>query len=471
MSSKQMAGVNGGAASGAKRRRAVSQRACASLDAPGRDEALRLAAARGEHGLLCALLSEGTDLNSAGADGWTAVMHAAQGGHARCLVTLVCAGAALSHGSSYPLCIAAYHGHEACVVELLRGEPPGPRKDTALLYAAIAGNTPCVLTLLRAGANINATDRNMEAFTSLMFAVRSNHEQCVAALIKAGADINFTGSYFTTTLTLDSTTALTLASERGFAGCVNRLLRAGAHVGSAISVAARRGRRNCLRPLLRAGGGVGAGSTVDGCSIADALMSAIFAWRYGEGHPLCVQDLLRGGEVDLNIAHPGYPCTVTRFLPLAWAAVHGRLECMRVLIRFGARLEVDAVAAAASDSQLECLTELIRGGAPLQYDTENSLHMYKIQPVVQAGRRGSVECVQALVRAGALTSVRAEVYPRWRTVLKELNGPMRRVAIRARMWRWLTLQRVAWYWFRLASQPPRGRLFIRDVAEFATCFE
>jgi uncharacterized protein len=60
--------------------------------------------------------------------------------------------------------------------------------DTILIRAAESGDTPTVLALLEAGANINATDGRGR--TAVMAATHTNQVETVQVLIDAGADIN-----------------------------------------------------------------------------------------------------------------------------------------------------------------------------------------------------------------------------------------------------------------------------------------
>jgi hypothetical protein len=59
---------------------------------------------------------------------------------------------------------------------------------TPLMVAASGGHLAAVQTLVKLGAEVNATDD--EGWTSLMFGVNSGKLDVVSALIEAGADIN-----------------------------------------------------------------------------------------------------------------------------------------------------------------------------------------------------------------------------------------------------------------------------------------
>ena len=61
---------------------------------------------------------------------------------------------------------------------------------TALMLASTMGREPCACALIKAGANINATEFHGQ--TALMAATLHGHEPCARALIEAGANINAT---------------------------------------------------------------------------------------------------------------------------------------------------------------------------------------------------------------------------------------------------------------------------------------
>jgi hypothetical protein len=120
------------------------------------------------------------------------------------------------------LILAAERGHAECVRLLVEA---GANKDatdnfglTALIRAAEKGRTDCVRLLLEGGAGKEANDNN--GFTALMWAARLGNSDCVRLLLEGGArkDAKNNGRW----------TSLMLAAERGKTDCVRLLVEAGA---------------------------------------------------------------------------------------------------------------------------------------------------------------------------------------------------------------------------------------------------
>ena len=62
--------------------------------------------------------------------------------------------------------------------------------STALMAAAQDGHEQCALALIKAGANVNATEE--DDYTALIVACQNGHEQCARALLEAGAAVDAT---------------------------------------------------------------------------------------------------------------------------------------------------------------------------------------------------------------------------------------------------------------------------------------
>ena len=95
---------------------------------------------------------------------------------------------------------------------------------TALMRAALEGDTEAVKALLRRCTDVNARDH--EGHTALMFAAINMHAATVKALLDYGADVNARAG--------DGRTALMLAVCSGHVGIVQALLDKGADVGGKI---------------------------------------------------------------------------------------------------------------------------------------------------------------------------------------------------------------------------------------------
>ena len=125
---------------------------------------------------------------------------------------------------------------------------------TALMEAAQAGHAGCVKALVAAGADVNArrdaanNDANNSGWTVLMMAAFNGHADCIEALIAAGADVNAKKGA--------GGTALMSAAGQGHADCVNALIAAGADVNAksdagdtALMIATQAGHPDCAALL------------------------------------------------------------------------------------------------------------------------------------------------------------------------------------------------------------------------------
>ena len=60
-----------------------------------------------------------------------------------------------------------------------------PSGHTALMLAAQNGHAPCARALIEAGASLNSTQN--EGWTALIYAAQHGHDPCTRLLIEAGA--------------------------------------------------------------------------------------------------------------------------------------------------------------------------------------------------------------------------------------------------------------------------------------------
>ena len=200
----------------------------ASLDGTSSDGAtpLHYAVERGDAQIAAILLDAGANAEAKTRNGVTPLALAALGGDAQIVTDLLDHGAdpnGLSAEGESPLMLAALNGRPAVVRALVeRGADPNLtepfRGQTALMWAAGAGNAEAVSILLDAGAVLDA--RSDAGFTPLLFAVRNAELDSLARLIEAGANVNTTAP--------DGTSALNVAILNAYYEVASMLLAAGA---------------------------------------------------------------------------------------------------------------------------------------------------------------------------------------------------------------------------------------------------
>ena len=186
------------------------------------------AAARPDAGTVQALLGEGVDVNTARADGVTALLWAAHWDDLDLVALLLDAGAdpnaADDHGVT-PLMRACENASAAVVRALLdAGADANAAQEsglTALMIAARTGSRDVVRALLAGGADVNATTTET-GVTALMWAVEAPHPDIVHVLLETGADVEVSSS--------KGFTALLFAVQKGNVEVARLLLAAGADV-------------------------------------------------------------------------------------------------------------------------------------------------------------------------------------------------------------------------------------------------
>jgi len=238
---------------------AASLLLAASVSAAPADVPLVAAARQADAEMVASLLRRGADVNSASADGTTALHVAAYQDNVRIAAQLLQHGADAAAPNRYgvrPLSLAAQTGDARLIDMLLaagadpnttRGEGETALMDaaragtidavgsligygadvnaaerwkgqTALMWAAAENNSAAVAALVDAGANVSA--RSKGGFTAFLFAVRGGHIEAARALLAAGADVNETAP--------DGTSALVLAVLNGHFDAAAALLDQGA---------------------------------------------------------------------------------------------------------------------------------------------------------------------------------------------------------------------------------------------------
>ena len=182
--------------------------------------ALMQSACAGHSDVVHALLAAKANVNAANANGQTALSLAAQDGHLEVVRTLRLAGADTAATDFFGRTAAevALTSHHPKIFAFL--DPPSSvaRRqeliDMELRDAAKAGDRNRVSVLLKAGADVNASDAG--GHTALVRAAEGQHTAIARALIEALAEVN--------TMPRDGYTALMHAAIRGDARTV-RLLR------------------------------------------------------------------------------------------------------------------------------------------------------------------------------------------------------------------------------------------------------
>jgi ankyrin repeat protein len=263
-------------------------------------------------------------------------------------------------------------------------ELPQRHRDTLLFVAACAGNLEAASELLDLGADVHT--RNSDGMTPLFGAADGNHVELLRHLAERGAEIN--------EVDLSGRRPLHLAARRPALAALECLLALGAdstlctndgwppicsaarlghtaavlillahnsdHAGDALSVAVQFGHEGCVQELLALG--------------------APLESRLRPGPRVTLVELAVHGDFPgligpLSAAGSPVNACETGFFPLHRAAVEGKRDCVRELLRVGA--EVDARAAddvpyygghtplmvAAAAGQAEVLFPLLAAGA------------------------------------------------------------------------------------------------------------
>ena len=195
-----------------------------------------------------ALLKQRADVNTAQADGMTALHWAAYHDDRELTELLIRAGANAGAANRYgvtPLSLACTNGNSGLVEMLLRAgadpNAPLPGGETPLMTAARTGSLASVKALLARGAAVDARDE-ARSQTALMWAAAEGHAAIVQELIGAKADVR--------ARLQSGFTPLLFAVRGGHLDVVRVLLEAGADVNDTIPAdgAKRRGYGGRLPP-------------------------------------------------------------------------------------------------------------------------------------------------------------------------------------------------------------------------------
>jgi uncharacterized protein len=215
------------------------------------------------------------------------------------------------------------------------------KRDTRLVEALKAGDTAAALTLLQKRIDVNIPEP--DGTTALHWAVRLDDLNLVNRLIRAGANVKASNRY--------GVTPIQLACTNGSASAVGRLLEAGESANAtgpygetALMVCARTGKPEAAKVLIDHGASVDA---VESWRGQTALM-----WATAQGHPEMIKVLIEAGA-DVNARSALQKWERQRTLeprdkwlpeggltPLLFAAREGCAACARVLLDANADINV-----------------------------------------------------------------------------------------------------------------------------------
>jgi len=239
-----------------------------------------------------------------------------------------------------------------------------------LVEAVKTGDLAAARALVAKGTDVNAPES--DGTTALHWAVQRNDVDLVSRLLKAGARVNVKNAF--------GSTPMFEAALAGNAALLERLLAAGGDVESpnadgqtALMVAARTGQVEAVRLLLKRGASVNATERWHGQS---ALM-----WAVAQGHAEVVRELIaKGADVNLRSTVNNWQRQVTGE-PRAVYRPAGGLTPLLFAARQGC---------------LECVDALVTAGAGIDVaDPEG------ITPLNMAVLNMHFDTAAALIRRGA----------------------------------------------------------------------
>src|SRR5262245_2123983 len=150
----------------------------------------------GDRTAALALLQQKVNVNSAEADGTTALHWAVQRDDLDLVERLIKAGANVNAKNDYgstPISEAALNGNVPIIDRLLKAgadvESSNADSQTALMIISRSNNVEAAKLLLSRGANANAVEKFHEQ-TALMWAAAQSQPAMVKVLVDAGADVN-----------------------------------------------------------------------------------------------------------------------------------------------------------------------------------------------------------------------------------------------------------------------------------------
>lgn len=212
------------------------------------------AAEAGRWNIVNLLLDGGADMALQDELGWTALHHAANGGHVR-IVRLLAGQSAVRNLQDWTaMVLAAENGHEAVVRVLLPDVHDGVAMTEdmhpAFFLAARNGHHGVASLLAIRGANVQT--KGNDGRSAFIIAVEDGHSKVVELLLRFGADISET--------TTSGESALFVAARCGSVDIVRMLLENGADIcetdtdgQTALFVAGKHGHREVYALLVEKG--------------------------------------------------------------------------------------------------------------------------------------------------------------------------------------------------------------------------
>ncbi|THV51253.1 hypothetical protein BGAL_0117g00080 [Botrytis galanthina] len=375
--------------------------------------ALEVAASRAHEDVIHLLLERGADINAISNSG-TALEGAAASGDIHLVRKLLDIGAKVNqegHFGSTPLKAAAEKGHVEIVRLLLENGADVNHYEeytgTALQRAAMYAHDEVIGILLEKGALINAPGgRHGSALHCACDALTLYHDtgttiELLRSLLDQGADVNmYDGPWGSPLAAAINRWGSLTANKKEIDARIILLLEKGADVnpppggiGNPLIAAAGHGNVNLLSLLLSHGADINAIGGYSNTALCEASDT-----RWG-AHPDAVKFLLdKGADVNLfDTSKENY----SNGPPLQRAAIRGRLEIVRILLDYGANINLGAgqsggaLYEAASCGHLEICELLLNLGADVHAEGMVGTVLHT------AAYHGHIDIVRLLLEHGA----------------------------------------------------------------------